>query len=119
MKADPPEEKSPILASLATLVAAVAAWGALGVHTLLSRRRYRRLLDEIEPGWVTDLFLETPAALYAAVLLLLVTGLLVKECAVERKQITLRINLVALGAALLLLAVFFARVQIPFERLRS
>lgn len=119
MKADPPEEKSPVLASLATLAAAVAAWGAFGVHTLLIRRRYRRLLDEVESGWATNLFLETPAALYAAVLLLLVTGLLVKECAVERKKTTLRINLVALGAALLFLALFFARIQIPFERLRS
>lgn len=119
MKADPTEEKSPILASLAALVAAVAAWGGLGIHTLLSRRRYRRLLDEADPTWATDLFLETPGALYAAVLLLLITALLVKECAIERKQVTLRINLAALGGALLLLALFFARVQIPFERLRS
>lgn len=119
MKVDPPEEKSPILASLTALVAAVVAWGGLGIHTLLSRRRYRKVLEEADPSWAADLFLETPGALYAAVLLLLVTGLLVKECAIERKRVTLRLNLVALGAALFLLALFFARVQIPFERLRS
>jgi hypothetical protein len=112
-------EAAPVVPSLVLLILDVAAYGGLVVHTLLSRRRYRPLLSEVRPTAATDLFLSTPGAVYAAMFLLFVVLLLLKECLIERKDVTLRLNLVALVGAIVLFAVFLWQIQIPFEKLRS
>jgi hypothetical protein len=113
------EKPSVILASLFFLGLDVVAYGALVVHTLLSRRRYGKFVDEHafhDLSFAQDFFLTTPAPLYAAGFLLLVTALIVKECAIERKGVTLRLNLLALALACGMVLAFLWTVQWRFER---
>jgi len=112
-------ERTPVVASLVFLAVDVAAYGGLVIHTLLSRRRYRPILEGVRPTAATDLFLSTPGAIYGAVFLLFVVVLILKECVIERKDVTLRLNLVALIGAVVLFAVFLWQIQLPFERLRA
>jgi hypothetical protein len=60
-------------------------------------------------------FLTTPAPIYASGFLLVVVGLILKECAIDRKAITLKINLFALAAAVCLFITFLWTVQFHFE----
>jgi hypothetical protein len=98
-------EPGPIATSLVTLIVAIVGHGAFAVHTILSRRGYRPLLDDgtLPPSTTADLLLGTPGPLYGAAFVLFAMALLVKEVAFERKEITLRINL----AAIALLAVLW------------
>ncbi len=117
LRGGPAQDESPIVASLVFLAADVVAWGGLAVHTVLSRRRFRKFIDEGNLEFPADLFLGTPGALYAAAFLLLVVGLLVKEVAVERKEVTLALNVAALLLAVALLALWWFGVRTPFERI--
>ena len=98
-------EPGPIVTSLICLIVSIVGHAAFAVHTILSRRSYRPLLDAgtLPPSTTADLLLGTPGPLYGAAFVLLAMGLLVKEVAFERKEVTLRINL----AALALLAVLW------------
>lgn len=114
MKAN--ENTPPVLPSLVFLVVDVAVYGGFVVYTLLARRGLLKIIgsrDVRDLPLAAQLFLYTPASLYAAVFLLLVVGLLVKEVAVERKEITLRLNLVALGILLVLACLYAIAVWIP------
>lgn len=93
-----PEDRSPILASVVLMLTAVLGHGAFAVHSILSRRRYARFFEEslYDAPLPARLLVETPAPLYAAAFVLLALVLLVKEVAVERKEVALRLNLAAL-----------------------
>jgi hypothetical protein len=93
-----PEDRSPIAASIVLMLAAVLGHGAFAVHSILSRRRYARFFDEglYDAPLPARLLVETPAPLYAAAFVLLALLLLVKEVAIERKEVALRLNLAAL-----------------------
>ena len=99
-----PEDRSPIVTSLVLMLAAVLGHGAFAVHTILSRRRYARFFDEnlYDAALPARLLVQTPAPLYAAAFVLLALVLLVKEVAVERKEVALRLNLAALALLWLL-----------------
>jgi hypothetical protein len=113
----PDEEKSStVIASLLFLAFDVAAYGGIAVHTMLSRRRYVGIAEEMNrDSFLIDFFVFTPGPIYAAAFLLLVVCLIVKEVAVERKETTLRINLAALIGAVALFLTFLWTVQWPFE----
>jgi len=112
------ERSSVILGSLALLVADVIVLAGIAIHTMLCRRKYGLLIESME---LTDLslpvqfFLMTPAPIYAAGFLLVVVGLILKECAIDRKAISLRINLFALAAAVCLFITFLWTVQFHFD----
>jgi hypothetical protein len=97
LKADP-DDSPPILSSLALLGLAVLSLAVFAIHTILSRRRYRRFFEEDvrDWPWIADFFMTTPAPVYGAAFLLLAVALLLKEVAVESKRATFRINLAAL-----------------------
>ena len=118
MKADR-DDDPPILASLALLGLAVLALSAIAVHTVLSRRRYGRFFAEGVRDWplAADLFISTPAPVYAAAFLLLVVALLVKEVAFESKRLTFRLNLAALLGAAALWWAWRRMVVGPVEKL--
>lgn len=102
-----PEDRSPITASLVLLLTVLLGHGAFAVHTLLSRRRYTRFFDEnlyVDAPFHARLLVQTPAPIYAAAFILLALLLLVKEVALERRELCLRLNL----AALLLLGLLWA-----------
>jgi hypothetical protein len=113
----PAGEKSPIIASLVFLALDVVAWCGLAVHTVLSRRRFRKFIEAGNLEFPADLFLATPGALYAAAFLLVVMGLLVKEVAVENKSFTLALNAGALLLSMALLALWWFGVRTPLERM--
>lgn len=94
-----PEDRSPITASLVLLLTVLLGHGAFAVHTLLSRRRYTRFFDEnlyADAPFHARVLVQTPAPIYAAAFILLALLLLVKEVAVERRELCLRLNLAAL-----------------------
>jgi hypothetical protein len=120
LKVDP-DDHPPILASLALLGLAVLALCAFAIHTVLSRRRYRRFFEDglRDWPWAADLFMSTPAPVYGAAFLLLVVGLIVKEVAFENKRLTLRLNLAALLGTVFLWFAWKGSVVGPVEKLLS
>lgn len=118
MKADR-DDDPPIFASLAFLGLAILALSGIAIHTVLSRRRYGRFFAEGARDWPVsaDLFMSTPAPVYAAAFLLVVVALLVKEVAFENKRLTLRFNLFALLGAVALWLAWRWTVVTPVERL--
>ena len=112
-----PEDRSPVVASLVVLFADVFGYGAFAVHTILSRRRYRPVLDDpiYAPSAAVDFFIGLPAAVYAAAFILFTVALLMKEVAVERRAVTLRINVVALAGLAGLWWMWSTAVVAPLE----
>jgi len=112
------EKSTVIIGSLVLLNADVLVLASIAIHTMLCRRRYGLLIETME---LTDLslpvqfFLMTPAPIYAAGFLLTVVGLILKECAIDRKAIALKINLFALAAAVCLFITFLWTVQFHFD----
>lgn len=114
------EDRSPVLSSVIVLWADVLGYAAFVVHTVLSRRRYGPFFAEKvyeDPPWAARLLVETPAPLYAGAFLLLALGLLVKELAIERKDVTLRVNVLALAGLALLWFAWITMVSGPCEAL--
>ena len=112
------ENSSAIIGSLVVLAFDVLAFSAIAVHTILCRRRYGRYIDEMdltELSLPVQFFLMTPGPIYAAGYLLAVTGLILKECAIERKSVALKINLFALAVAVCLFVTFLYTVQFHFD----
>ena len=112
------ESSSVIIGSLVILALDVLAYAGIAVHTIMCRRKYGRYIDDLE---LTDLslpvqfFMVTPGAIYAAGFLLAVVGLILKECAIERKAVALKINLLALAVAVFLFITFLVTVQFHFD----
>ena len=112
------EDTSVIIGSLVVLGLDVLAYAAIAVHTILCRRKYGKYIDDMD---LTDLslpvefFMMTPGPIYAAGFLLTVVGLILKECAIERKSVALKINLFALAAAICLFVTFLYTVQFHFD----
>jgi hypothetical protein len=112
------EDASVIIGSLVVLALDVVAYAAIAIHTILCRRRYGKYIDDMD---LTDLslpvefFMMTPGPIYAAGFLLTVVGLILKECAIERKSVALKINLFALAAAICLFVTFLYTVQFHFD----
>jgi len=120
--ADREERSSVILGSLVLLVFDVLVFAGIAVHTMLCRRRYGKYIDDME---LTDLslpvqfFMLTPGPVYAAGFLLVVVALILKECAIDRKIVALKINLFALALAVCLFITFLRTVQFHFDALLS
>ena len=112
------EDASVIIGSLVVLAFDVLAYAAIAIHTILCRRKYGKYIDDMD---LTDLslpvefFMMTPGPIYAAGFLLTVVGLILKECAIERKSVALKINLFALAAAICLFVTFLYTVQFHFD----
>ncbi|HZE95523.1 MAG TPA: hypothetical protein VE981_00705 [Planctomycetota bacterium] len=112
------EKAAVIIGSLVLLIVDVVVFAAIAVHTMLSRRRYGRFIEDME---LTDLslpvqfFMTTPGPIYAAGFLLVVVALILKECAIDRKAVALKINLFALAAAVCLFITFLWTVQFHFD----
>ncbi|MBI3855530.1 MAG: hypothetical protein HY293_07540 [Planctomycetes bacterium] len=112
------ESAAVIIGSLVALAIDVLVYAGIAVHTLLCRRRYGKYVDDME---LTDLslpvqfFMMTPGPIYAAGFLLVVVGLILKECAIERKDVALKINLFALALAAFLFVTFLWTVQFHFD----
>lgn len=114
------ESSAVILGSLVALGLDVLGFAAIAVHTLLCRRKYGRYLDEMELADLSlpvQFFMTTPGPIYAAGFLLAVVGLILKECAIERKAVALKINLFAFAFAIFLFLTFLYTVQFRFEAL--
>lgn len=115
MKADP-QATPPVIPSLIFLGVDVALYGGFAVYTLLARRSLLKIIESRDIRALTpaaELFIATPGSIYAAVFLLFVAGLLVKEVAIDRKEVTLRLNLVALGIMTVLICLYWISVRIP------
>lgn len=112
------ENPSVIIGSLVVLALNVLVYAGIAVHTMLCRRKYGKYIDMME---LTDLslpvqfFMITPGPIYAAGFLLTVVGLILKECAIDRKDVALKINLFALAVAVFLFVTFLWTVQFHFE----
>ncbi len=112
------EKSSVIIGSLVLLITDVVVLAGIAVHTMACRRRYGRLIETME---LTDLslpvqfFLMSPAPIYAAGFLLAVVALILKECAIDRKAIALKINLFALAVSVCLFITFLWTVQFHFD----
>ena len=116
------ESSSVILGSLVTLAFDVLVYAGIAVHTMLCRRKYGKYIDEMEFNDLSlpiQLFMLTPAPIYAAGFLLTVVALILKECAIDRKEISLKINLFGLAFALCLFITFLWTVQFHFDALLS
>lgn len=112
------DQSSVIIASLAFLVLDVLVFAGIAVHTMLCRRKYGRLIDQMEITELSlpqDFFLMTPAPIYAAGFLFVVVALILKECAIDRKAVSLKINLFALALAACLFITFLRTVQFHFD----
>ena len=112
-----PEDRSPVVPSLVILFADVFGYGAFAVHTILSRRRYRPVLDDpmYVPSKAVELFVGLPAPVYAAAFILFAVALLMKEVAIERRGLTLRINLMVLAGLAGLWWAWSTAVVAPLE----
>jgi hypothetical protein len=112
------ENTSVIIASLVVLSFDVLAYTAIAIHTILCRRRYGKVIDQMdltELSLPVQFFLMTPGPIYAAGFLLAIVGLIMKECAIERKSFALKINVFALAAAVCLFVTFLYTVQFHFD----
>jgi hypothetical protein len=94
-------------------------YAAFAIHTVLSRRRYGAFFADgsYDAPLPAKLLVETPAPLYAAAFLLFALGMLVKEVGVERKEVTLRINVAALALLGLLWMAWKVTVTGPCDAL--
>ncbi len=116
------ERTSVIIGSLVLLIIDVVVFAGIAVHTMLCRRKYGKYIDDME---LTDLslpvqfFMMTPGPVYAAGFLLVVVALILKECAIDRKAVALKINLFALAVAACLFITFLRTVQFYFDALLS
>lgn len=117
MTSSPSSDRTPVAASIVLLLAAVLGHGAFAVHALLSRRRYGRFVESglYDAPLPARLLLSTPAPVFVAAFLLLALALVMKEVAVERKELTLRINLAALVALGLLWMAWIVTVSGPCD----
>lgn len=112
------ESSAVIIGSLVALSFNVLLYAGIAVHTLLCRRKYGKYINLME---LTDLslpvqfFMMTPGPIYAAGFLLTVVGLILKECAIDRKDVALKINLFALAVAAFLFVTFLWTVQFHFD----
>lgn len=116
-----PESPALVAASLAALAADLAAAGAFLFHALRVRGRLERLAEGLLPAEVpaaAAAFLDTPLPVFVAGFLFVVVGLLVKEVAVERKSLTLKLNLASLAAIAGGFAAFLVLVQGALEEIR-
>ena len=114
------ESSAVIIGSMIALGLDVLVFAGIAVHTMLSRRKYGRYLDEMELAELSfpvQFFMMTPGPIYAAGFLLAVVGLILKECAIERKEVALKINLFALAVAVFLFVTFLWTVQFRFDAL--
>ena len=114
------ENPSVIIASLATLALDVVVYAGIAIHTMLCRRRYGKFIDEkelVDLSLPVQFFMLTPGPIYAAGFLLAVVGLILKECAIERKDVALKINLFSLAVAVCLFVTFLWTVQFHFDAL--
>jgi hypothetical protein len=108
----------PVIASLVLLGLSAVGYGYVALATILARPRYLPKLARA--GGLTvpqQLFLESPGSVFVAAFLVLVVGLLFKEVAIERKTLTLKLNLLALAGAAALVVLFHATVKQPADRL--
>jgi len=116
------EKPSVIIGSLVLLILDVLVFAGIAVHTLLCRRKYGRYIDEMEFSDLSlpiQFFMLTPGPIYAAGFLLVVVALILKECAIDRKAVSLKINLFGLALAVCLFITFLWTVQFHFEALLS
>jgi hypothetical protein len=116
----PGREESPsaVLGSLVALAVDVVVYAGIALHTLLCRRKYGKFIDEnelVDLSLPVQFFMMTPGPIYAAGFLLVVVGLILKECAIERKEVSLKINLFALAVAVCLFVTFLYTVQFHFD----
>ena len=112
------ESPSAIIGSLVVLAVDVAVYAGIALHTMLCRRKYGKFIDEndlVDLSLPVQFFLMTPGPIYAAGFLLVVIGLILKECAIERKEVSLKINLFALAVAVCLFVTFLYTVQFHFD----
>jgi len=112
------ENPSVIIASLATLTLDVVVYASIAIHTMLCRRKYGKFIDEkelVDLSLPVQFFMLTPGPIYAAGFLLTLIGLILKECAIERKDVALKINLFALAVAVCLFVTFLWTVQFHFD----
>jgi hypothetical protein len=112
------EKPAVIVGSLLALGFDVVAFAGLALHTMLSRRRYGKYIEQmdlVDLSLPVQFFLMTPAPIYGAGFLLFIVALIIKEVAIERKDLTLRINLFALVLGILMLITFLWTVQFHFD----
>jgi hypothetical protein len=115
---DRDENPSAVIGSLIALAVDVAVYAGIAIHTLLCRRKYGKFIDEndlVDLSLPVQFFLMTPGPIYASGYLLVVVGLILKECAIERKDVSLKINLFALAVAVCLFVTFLYTVQFHFD----
>jgi len=118
ISAERDENPSAVLGSLVVLTVDVAVYAGIALHTLLCRRKYGKFIDEndlVDLSLPVQFFMMTPGPIYAAGYLLVVVGLILKECAIERKEVSLKINLFALAVAVCLFVTFLYTVQFHFD----
>jgi hypothetical protein len=116
------EKPSVIVGSLVILIVDVVVFAGIAVHTMLCRRKYGRYIDEMEFNDLSlpiQFFMLTPGPVYAAGFLLTVVALILKECAIDRKEVSLKINLFGLAVAVCLFITFLRTVQFHFDALLS
>ena len=112
------ENPSAVIGSLVALSINVAVYAGIAVHTMLCRRKYGKFIDDndlVDLSLPVQFFMLTPGPIYAAGFLLVVVGLILKECAIERKDVSLKINLFALAVAVCLFVTFLWTVQFHFD----
>ena len=112
------ESPSAVIGSLVALALDVAVYAGIAWHTLWCRRKYGKFIDEndlVDLSLPVQFFMMTPGPIYAAGYLLVVIGLILKECAIDRKDVALKINLFALAVAVCLFVTFLYTVQFHFD----
>ncbi len=115
------EGTPPATASMVVLGCNVVAYAAILFVTLASRRKILLMIDPpklAELPAPAEIFLTTHAAIYSAVFLLVVTGLLVKEVAIERKEATLWLNILFLVIAFAVGALYWVTVRLPLMKIK-
>lgn len=117
----PPSTDEPgelIFLSLTVLAIDILAAGTLAVHTMMCRRRFARFYEGLPAGDLSlpaQFFLLSPGPIYVAGFLLAVVALILKECAIERKSVSLKVNLFVLAATTFLYLTFLKTVHSHFE----
>ncbi len=112
------ENPSVVLGSLVVLTVDVVVYAGIALHTLLCRRKYGKFIDEndlVDLSLPVQFFMMTPGPIYAAGYLLVVVALILKECEIERKEVSLKINFFALAVAVCLFVTFLYTVQFHFD----